>query len=112
MTIEWIHTQLHVLTSFDRYIDMKESPPLLDILVEIACAQPLQQPHVFRVLAACVEQEWEDSDDVTPLQMEGWKRVFVDFVTVLLKLGLATAGVFDFFARMQEYLRVHFVSRV
>ncbi|KAL3902157.1 MAG: hypothetical protein SGCHY_000008 [Lobulomycetales sp.] len=113
--MDWIAIQLKDTTSFDRYIDMEESPVLLDILIEIAIAQPLQVPDVFNLLSSMISREYSTSTDdgsVTPLLIESWKRVFSDFCLILVKLGYHTKPIFAFFLDVDEYLKVHFVKSV
>jgi hypothetical protein len=88
---------------------------LLDILVEIAIAQPLQMENVFKLLVGVVDRDFGsvvEASDVSPLQVEQWKRVFLDFMVVLVKLGFVWP-VFEFVkVALPEYLKVHFVKSV
>jgi hypothetical protein len=127
LVTEWITIQFQTTTSFDRYylstvliqdryIENSENPVLLDILVEIAIAQPLQMECIFKVLVGVVERDFggvvDAMEDVSPLQVEQWKRVFCDFMVVLVKLGF-TWPVLDFISNVpEEYLKVHFVKAI
>ncbi|KAJ3228364.1 hypothetical protein HK099_002869 [Clydaea vesicula] len=113
LLLNWIDNILDDITSFDRYIDMKESPPLLDLLFDIAAENPLQVEGVFVILKKKCLKEY--SSQVSPLQVLVFKKTFLDYICNLLKLGYAEP-IFNFISdlpnKSDDFLKVFFVKKV
>jgi hypothetical protein len=92
---------------------MKESPPLLDLLQEIAITNPLQIPSIFEVFWHHMLRPFT-MPPLSPLQQVVYRKVFMDKMGVLIKLGYV-APIFESVKNKKEiddFLKLHFVKMV
>ncbi|KAJ3085813.1 Negative elongation factor C/D, partial [Quaeritorhiza haematococci] len=108
--MNWVSGLLSDPGFYETNLAMGETPPVFDLLDEMAIRRPLQRPQIFRVFVQNFERPYET---MTPLQANEVRKKFLDRMIFMMKVGYVipvTRYILKHGAEVDDSLTVYFLK--